>query len=401
MAKYTITIEQLIKAGYNIFDESWTTFVPAHKPELCDKIIRHYYFNEIGAETADRFKFYINAQLAEIMPYYNMLYETALKDMLPLYNQWLETTVEGSAIKKQQSISSGRNDRTALQMMVNNLRENVIGTTDSTRHDNKVGSKKWDETDIIDVTEQENTDTNYSEKTAGSTDDIRDKNVDISIKEHTDRTENDEKDGTADRDQKTTETTSSTSTTWNSDTPQGAVINDRFQIDSNYLTTYSHSQDSTSKQGTLVENDVTHESLNVNENIDKSVKQNTTETEKGHTDTEGSKKSDTIGSRKRTQKDIVDKAGHESYNDTDDDVSHVDDKKDTVNFSEGTTDNKSVDISANTADSTEDSKENVTTITKGNVNITRSELIRKYRENYINIDAEIIKALANNFMGIF
>lgn len=401
MARYTITIERLVKSGYNIFDESWTTFERDHKAELCAKILRHYYFNEIGAETPDRFRFYLNAHLAEIMPYYNMLYETALNDLLPLYNQWLETTVEGKAVKKQQGIESGRTDRTNLQMMVNNLRQNVTGEADSLRDDNKVGSKKWDETDIIDVTENEKTNTNYSEKTSGATDTTADKTIDFEGKEHTGRTEHDEKKSESEKDQTTRETTSTTNTTWSSDTPQGQIINNQFQIDSNYLTRYEHGSESTTKSGELHETVAATETTDIEESIDKSTKNQTQEHDVSHTNTTGSKKSDTIGTRDRTEKQVVDKAGHESYNDTDTDKQHSESKQDTLSFSETSTDDRTVDTSATATDQTEDSTENITTITKGNVNITRSELIRKYRENYINIDAEIIKALSVNFMGIF
>ena len=47
MSRYTMELGKLVGSGYEIFDDSWTTFVEMHKKELCDKIIRHYFFYEI------------------------------------------------------------------------------------------------------------------------------------------------------------------------------------------------------------------------------------------------------------------------------------------------------------------------------------------------------------------
>lgn len=75
MSKYTITIKNLVDndfdfglLNYPIFDENYRNI-------LNSKIINHYYMNEIGFETAELFKFYLNNKMNEIMPIYNILYE--------------------------------------------------------------------------------------------------------------------------------------------------------------------------------------------------------------------------------------------------------------------------------------------------------------------------------------
>lgn len=88
---YSPTLGSLVSSGVKIFDESWSTYVPEHKNTLIEKIIKHYYFNQIGSETPDRFIFYINAQLAEIMPYYNQLYASELIKFNPLLNHYIQT----------------------------------------------------------------------------------------------------------------------------------------------------------------------------------------------------------------------------------------------------------------------------------------------------------------------
>ena len=64
---------------YPIFDE-------AHRQVLNDKIIDHYYFREIGLETAALFRFYLRRKMNEIMPYYNKLYLSELFEFDPLTN---------------------------------------------------------------------------------------------------------------------------------------------------------------------------------------------------------------------------------------------------------------------------------------------------------------------------
>ena len=53
---------------YPIFDESY-------RPKLNDKIIDHYFFREIGQETAAQFANMMKRTMQEIMPKYNKLYE--------------------------------------------------------------------------------------------------------------------------------------------------------------------------------------------------------------------------------------------------------------------------------------------------------------------------------------
>lgn len=56
---------------YPIFDESY-------RVKLNDKIIDHFFFREIGFETAAQFAFYLKRTMNEIMPKYNALYHAQL-----------------------------------------------------------------------------------------------------------------------------------------------------------------------------------------------------------------------------------------------------------------------------------------------------------------------------------
>lgn len=63
------TWEKLGLADYDIWE-------PAYRETLNAKIIDHFYFYEIGFETAAQFAWHVRALMQEIMPYYNKLYET-------------------------------------------------------------------------------------------------------------------------------------------------------------------------------------------------------------------------------------------------------------------------------------------------------------------------------------
>lgn len=401
MAKYTITISSLVSSGYQVFDSSWSTFEEEHKAMLCDKILRHYWFNEIGAETPDRFKHYLNTHLAEIMPYYNMLYETAANDLLPLYNLWIETTTDGKEFQKTQDISSGRNDKSSAQIMLSSLKSMSDGKSSSKTTGTVSDTKKWDETDIIDRTEKEHDTINYSEKTSENEKGTKDFTRDSSSTGHEDKDSKGDKETKLVQHQDTNGTRNAAHTEWSSDTPQGSVVNNQFAIDNNYLTNYMHSTDTEQTTGSMDETDTTNETHSDTITTDTTGKENTTEKTQESKDIVGSKKADTVTDISKTGKDVIDKAGKEDRSHLSSGESDGRQSSKSTEFSESTTDNRSVDTMAQSSEATANKTNKATTVTRGNNNITRSELIRKYRENYLNIDLEIIKALANNFMGVF
>ena len=79
MAKYTTTIKTLVENNFDFGLKSYPIFDENYRDTLNNKIINHYYENEIGFETAGLFKFYLNQKMNEIMSYYNVLYENQNK----------------------------------------------------------------------------------------------------------------------------------------------------------------------------------------------------------------------------------------------------------------------------------------------------------------------------------
>lgn len=103
MSKYTTQVRFICETsakltesgGFNdietVLDKSWDKifsdfpiFDEKYRPELCKKILRHYYTREICCETVGRWKLFLSDKMKNIMPYYNQLYQSELLKIQPL-----------------------------------------------------------------------------------------------------------------------------------------------------------------------------------------------------------------------------------------------------------------------------------------------------------------------------
>ena len=113
MAHYTITIKSLIDNDFDFQMTSYPIFDESYRNTLNEKILNHYYENEIGVETASLFRFYLNNKLNEIMPKYNVLYE-AQKEIIDndlLFNNTNVTeSLDGSNSTKSETTSNSTNN---------------------------------------------------------------------------------------------------------------------------------------------------------------------------------------------------------------------------------------------------------------------------------------------------
>ena len=115
VSKYTTELRYLIENNFDIGLKDYPIFDENYREPLNRKIINHYYFREIGFETAELFKRYLNNTMNEIMPYYNQLFKSELLEFNPFYN--VDKTV--TADKNNNSVSdfvgniSGKNTQTA------------------------------------------------------------------------------------------------------------------------------------------------------------------------------------------------------------------------------------------------------------------------------------------------
>lgn len=128
MAKYTITIGTLIKNNFNFGLDTYPIFDNNYRQTLNQKILNHYYNNEIGFETPELFKFYLNNKLNEIMPYYNTLYEN-----LKLYDNNLMSNVNLKEVLNRETannVSSQSNSSTDTRNLYQDTPQGSLKETD-------------------------------------------------------------------------------------------------------------------------------------------------------------------------------------------------------------------------------------------------------------------------------
>lgn len=113
MAHYTITIKTLLKNNFDFQMTSYPIFDENYRNTLNEKILKHYYENEIGFETAPLFRFYLNNKLNEIMPKYNVLYnaqKNLLDNNLLFNNTNVTESLQGSNTTETESTSNSTNN---------------------------------------------------------------------------------------------------------------------------------------------------------------------------------------------------------------------------------------------------------------------------------------------------
>lgn len=103
---YSKTAEIIEIARPKIFDFDFPIYDESYRNILETKILRNYYFDEIGFETYGRFKMALENKLNLIMPYYNDLYKSAAFEYDPL------RTVDYTEDHKGKSNGTGNDNRT-------------------------------------------------------------------------------------------------------------------------------------------------------------------------------------------------------------------------------------------------------------------------------------------------
>lgn len=124
MSTYTTTVRSMIENYFDLGLKEYPIFDENYREGLNKKIINHYYFREIGFETASLFKFYLNRTMNEIMPYYNQLYKSELLKFNPFYNVDQVTVADRKASGTR--TDTGRNQTDSEQENKNTVSENMI-----------------------------------------------------------------------------------------------------------------------------------------------------------------------------------------------------------------------------------------------------------------------------------
>lgn len=110
MAKYTVTIRELLTNNFDFGLKDYPIFDESHREVLNNMILNHYMMSEIGQETPALFKLYLNNTMNEIMPKYNILYRAIdefAKRQSVLAN--VDMTTETNSITENNSATIGNN----------------------------------------------------------------------------------------------------------------------------------------------------------------------------------------------------------------------------------------------------------------------------------------------------
>lgn len=128
----------LNKSWNKIFTTKCKFFDEQYRGVLCQKILKHYYTHEIGAETVGLWKLWMNTRLEEIMPYYNKMYESAALEFDPLGDTKYDVTrnvnsEENKNENKNENENIGTSGSSNSSSTRDNTESSVYSTDDSKR----------------------------------------------------------------------------------------------------------------------------------------------------------------------------------------------------------------------------------------------------------------------------
>lgn len=106
MAQYTITINTLLQNDFDFGLDEYPIYDEAHREELNKSILTHYLMREIGFETAELFKVYLNQKMNEIMPKYNVMYTSQLSVIGKLFDNVDINETSTTSLDREQTDST-------------------------------------------------------------------------------------------------------------------------------------------------------------------------------------------------------------------------------------------------------------------------------------------------------
>lgn len=112
-AYFTVELGCLVENGFDLGLDDYPIFDEDYRPILNRKIIDHYWFREIGAETPAVFRRFLRRTLNEVMPFYNEMYKSTQLQINPLANveYWhTGTRSDEGASKRTDDYTDTRNE---------------------------------------------------------------------------------------------------------------------------------------------------------------------------------------------------------------------------------------------------------------------------------------------------
>lgn len=419
-----------------IFDFNFPIFDENYRLVLEKKILKHYYTREICAETVGLWKLWLDARMNEIMPYYNKLYESELLEFNPFYDADYTRNIDRDKTGSEDNTNSrtnsvmGTHTGTVVDDGTNNLAQTGTVVQDA-EHTGTITDAMQERGTVVEDTEHTGTITDVTAETGTITDDID------STKRHTGRNTDAEtgdlrKTGTITTENDTTvtrtdnlhsaEATHDKTNRWEyySDTPQDE-IGSMFDSNDNpkYLTEVKHITDDGTGSGGTVDNtgtqtnvtdgevEETFNTLDAHSNtVIHTIEETTTndetnerEFDKTTTDTKTLNYED-----EKTTTFNKDNTNLKTLN-NEDETTTTFNKHDNRDIDNTRTYNEATSESTSNSEllnkqiaSEEDYVEHVVGKFPGK---SYAQLLREFRETFLNIDMMIIEELADLFMLIY
>lgn len=133
-------VDAVLDASHSkIFDFEYPIFDETYKEHLEKKILRHFYFREIGCETYGQWQVQLDAKMNEIMPYYNQLYasENLVIDPLLSYREHSEQITDDD--RRTRSEDSGHDDDVFGDTVTDTFGKTVTNSgTDTDRYNDTI-----------------------------------------------------------------------------------------------------------------------------------------------------------------------------------------------------------------------------------------------------------------------
>lgn len=118
MSDYTTELRFLVSSDFDLGLNDYPIFDEGYRAHLNTAIVMHFYFREIGCETAQMFKYFLNRKMNEIMPKYNGWYEVAKMRYDPL------STISVSEVIERER----KNENTSKNNTKNNSENKVLSS---------------------------------------------------------------------------------------------------------------------------------------------------------------------------------------------------------------------------------------------------------------------------------
>lgn len=130
--------------------DSYPIFDPAYRGPLNAKIIEHFQFREIGAETVEMFRVFVRRKMNEIMPLYNQFYESQILAVEPFITFDTTTDTENNSISTATNSSVAESKARAVSQDFPQTLLSEVGDYASDASNNVANSENTAEADTTD-----------------------------------------------------------------------------------------------------------------------------------------------------------------------------------------------------------------------------------------------------------